>query len=69
MNNLADIYKNINKHNNVEREYKILKYDIALSFRDFFVKFKLLNEDLALSKRKLIDNLYKKLSPRLKILV
>ena len=43
-------------------------YDIALSFRDFYVKFIRLNRELAYIKNTLLTNLLNKLYPRLRVL-
>ena len=40
-------------------------YNTALPFRDFYLKFKLLEEELAYDSDYLIDDLERKLSPRL----
>ena len=65
MNNLAKFYKDINNRENAKREYSSLIYNTALPFRDFYLKFKLLEEELAYDSDYLIDDLERKLSPRL----
>ena len=65
INNLAKFYKDINSRENAKREYSSLIYNTALPFRDFYLKFKLLKEELAYDSDYLIDDLERKLSPRL----
>ena len=65
MDNLAEFYKDINSRENAKREYSSLIYDTALPFRDFYLKFKLLEGELAYDSDYLIDDLERKLSPRL----
>ena len=65
MNDLAKSYKDINSRENAKREYSSLMHDTALPFRDFYLKFKLLEGELAYNSDYLINDLERKLSPRL----
>ena len=67
MNNLVNVYKNINYIENVMREYDSLKQNLAQTFRDFYSDFKLLDGELAYNETYLIYNLLKKLNFKLYI--
>ena len=67
MNNLADVYKNIDRIENVIREYDSLRQNPAQTFRDFYLDFKLLDEELAHNETHLMHNLLKKLNSKLYI--
>ena len=67
INDLADVYKNINRTENAMREYDSLRQDPAQTFRDFYSDFKLLDEELAYNETHLMHNLSKKLNSKLYI--
>ena len=67
MNNLADVYKDIDRIENAMREYDSLRQDSAQTFRDFYSDFKLLDEELAYNETYLMHNLSKKLNSKLYI--
>ena len=67
MNDLADVYKNIDRIENAMREYDSLRQNSAQTFRDFYSDFKLLDEELAYNETHLMHNLSKKLNPQLYI--
>ena len=68
MNDLAESYKDINKKLNTIREYKVIMYDIALPFRDFYVKFIRLDRELTYIENTLLIDLLNKLYSRLRVL-
>lgn len=65
MDDLADSYKDIDSRENALREYNALKHDTASPFRDFYTKFNLLGREIAYNNTELMDDLKRKLSPRL----
>ena len=67
INNLADVYEDINRIENAMREYDSLRQNSAQTFRDFYSDFKLLDEELAYNKTYLIYDLSKKLNSKLYI--
>ena len=67
MNNLADVYKDIDRIENAIREYDSLRHDSTQTFRDFYLDFKLSDEELAYNETHLIYNLSKKLNSKLYI--
>ena len=67
MNNLADVYKDIDRIENAMREYDSLRQDSAQTFRDFYSDFKLLDEELAYNETYLMHDLSKKLNSKLYI--
>ena len=67
MNDLADVYKDINRIENAMPEYDSLRQNPAQTFRDFYLDFKLLDEELAYNKTYLMHDLSKKLNSKLYI--
>ena len=67
MDDLADVYKDIDRTENAMREYDSLRQDPAQTFRDFYSDFKLLGGELAYNETHLMYNLSKKLNSKLYI--
>ena len=67
MNDLAESYQDIDRRANARREYNSLTQQSELSFRDFFTKFKRLDEELTINESTLMNDLAKKLNPKLNI--
>ena len=65
MDDLAESYQDIDRRANARREYDSLTQASELPFRDFFTKFKRLGGELAINESTLMDDLAKKLNPKL----
>ena len=63
---LAETYEDIDRRANASREYNAMRHDTTMPFRDFYAKFKLLGRELNQPSADMMDDLMKKLSPRLK---